>query len=306
MSLKGVFKFALLTAHVLIGMAGPLEIRSSEELVHTPAGFIPKSNVHAVPKGARVHQSATEVHIIAANGTVLHSAPYTGSNSKPVGQIQRATTSTRRDLQSGYIAYAYWNNAGASPISFFNTNWIVPPTPSSLDSQLVYWFNGLIPQALGWILQPVLQYGVSPAGGGEFYAIASWWLVGNNAYHTDVIPVSSGTFLQGQMSLTGTSTSGGEMTYDYESTFVGYPDTTISATNTTELTWAYEALEMYNAESISDLPSGNTMFSSIDISFQDGQHPPSISWNVASDSMDGITMTVLSDSATTGSLLLTY
>ncbi|KAF8879201.1 hypothetical protein CPB84DRAFT_316139 [Gymnopilus junonius] len=235
MSFKGLFKFALLATHVLTGIASPLDIRSSEELVQTPAGLVPKSNVHTVPQGARVHQSATEIQIIAANGIILHSAPFTGSNSKLVGVLQ-GPTSRRRDLQSVYIAYTDWNNVGTSPISFFGTNWVVPPTPSTWDGQLLYWWNGLVPQDLGGILQPVLQYGISPAGGGEFYAIASWWLIDNNVYHTDITQVSPGTFLQGQMTLTGTSTSGGVTTYDYKSTFVGYSGTTISATNTRELT----------------------------------------------------------------------
>ncbi|KAF8896884.1 hypothetical protein CPB84DRAFT_1781664 [Gymnopilus junonius] len=66
MSLRGIFKFAFLAAHVMGGIASPLDSRANEELVQTPAGLIPKSNVHAIPHGARVHQSPTEVQIIGA------------------------------------------------------------------------------------------------------------------------------------------------------------------------------------------------------------------------------------------------
>lgn len=274
--------------------------------MQTPAGLVPQSNVHAVPDGARVHQSPTEVQIIGSNGTVLHSVPYTGS--KTAGPLQKptSTTSSRRALQSGYIAYAYWENTGSSPISFFGTNWNVPSTPASWDGQLLYWWNGLVPGDFGGILQPVLQYGVSPAGGGEYYSIASWWLIDNNVYHTGITQVSPGTFLQGHMSLTGTSTSGGVTTYSYTSAFVGYSGTTISASTTGVLNWAYEALEIYTTQTLSDLPTGNTEFSSIDITFQNNQSPSSIPWTPISDTTDDITMTVLSTSGTNGALLITY
>ncbi|KAF8900832.1 hypothetical protein CPB84DRAFT_1747288 [Gymnopilus junonius] len=307
MSFRGFFKFALLAAHIVVGIASPLDSRASEELVQTPAGLMPKSNVHAVPDGARVHQSPTEVQIIAANGTVLHSVPYT--SSKFAGALPKPIPAgtSRRDLQSGYIAYAYWQNTASSPISFLGSNWNVPPTPASWDNQLLYWWNGLVPiDFSGGILQPVLQYGISPAGGGEYYSIASWWLTGTDVFHTGVTQVSPGTFLQGQISLTGTSTSGGVTTYSYSCTFVGYPSTTITASTTVVLNWAYEALEIYGATQISDLPTGNTEFSTIELTLQNGQHPSSLGWTPISDPTDGISMSVLSTSATNGALLISY
>ncbi|KAF8894234.1 hypothetical protein CPB84DRAFT_1848568 [Gymnopilus junonius] len=278
----------------------------NEELVQTPAGLVPKSNVFAVPQGARIQQSPTEIQIIGANGTVLHSVPYTDSKTANVLQRPTSTATSRRELQSGYIAYTYWDYTGSSPISFFGTNWIVPPTPSSWDGQLLYLWNGLVPNDFSAILQPVLQYGASPAGGGEYYSIASWWLIGDYVYYTDVTQVQPGTFLQGHINLTGTSDSGGATLYSYTSTFVGYPNSTISASTIGVLNWAYEALEIYTTESTSDLPAGNSVFSTIDITFQNGQNPSSIPWTAVSDPTDGITMTVLSTSGTIGSLLLTY
>ncbi|KAF8907840.1 hypothetical protein CPB84DRAFT_239319 [Gymnopilus junonius] len=299
MLLRCISKFALLTSLVVAGTSSPVNIRASEDLVRTPAGLVPSSNVHAVPNGARVEQSPTAVQIIAANGTVIHSVPYTNLTAgAPLPKRPSNGTNTRRDLESGWIAYTYWENTGPSPISFFGSNWVVPAIPTSWDGQLLYWFNGLEPAVENAILQPVLQYGFSPAGGGEFYALASWWLIGNDVYHTDISLVSPGTYLQGQMTLTGTSTSGGVTTYDYQSTFVGYPGTTISASTTEELAWAFETLEIYGTEFIPDLPYGNTVYSAIDIAFQNGQHPSSIPWGASSDSVDNVNMTVLSTSST--------
>ncbi|KAF8901048.1 hypothetical protein CPB84DRAFT_1847026 [Gymnopilus junonius] len=310
MSFRGFFKFALLAAQVVVGIATPLDSKASEELVQTPAGLFPKSKVHAIPDGASVHQTSTEVQIIGANSTVLFSVPYTPpTTSKFVGPLLNpaSASSNRRDLQSGYIAYAYWENTASSPISFLGSNWNVPNTPASWDDQLLYWWNGLVPiDFSGGILQPVLQYGFSPAGGGEYYAIASWWLTGTDIFHTGITQVSPGTFLQGQISLTGTSISGGVTTYSYSCTFVGFPSTTISASTTVVLSWVYEALETYGTVQISDLPTGNTIFSTIDITLQNGQRPSSLDWTPVSDTTDDITMTVLSTSSVIGALLITY
>lgn len=272
--------------------------------MQTPAGFFPKSNVHAVPEGATVHQSDTEVRVIGADGTVIQSIPFTAAKAAAVPS--NTTSLSRRDLQMGYVAFADWQNTGPSPIAFFGTNWHVPPLPSRYDGQLLYWFNGLVPGDLGGILQPVLQYGFSPAGGGQFYAIASWWLIGNDVFHTGITQVSPGTFLQGQMRLTGTSTSGGVTTYNYSSTFVGVPASTITASTTGVLSWAYEAFEIYTTPSTANLPPDNTVFSSIRINFQNGQSPTTIPWEAFSDPADGITMQVLDTTGTNGAMLLTY
>ncbi|KAF8888467.1 hypothetical protein CPB84DRAFT_1749487 [Gymnopilus junonius] len=289
-------------------IATPLKNSLASELVQTPAGVLPKSNIHAVPHGALVHQTAIGVQVIASNGTILHFVPI--PEGKPdVGLLPRLTSNTigRRNLPNGYLAQANWGNKGTSPISFFSTNWTVPPTPASWDGQLLYWFNGIEPSSGVGILQPVLQYGLSGIGGGRFYSIASWWLIGNHGYHTNPIEVSPGTSLQGLMTLTGTLTSGNVTTYNYESTFVGFPNTTISASSTEELKWAFEVLEVYNTKSVSDLPIGNTVFSGINVTFQNGQQPSSIPWTTINhDATDGITMKILSSSGSNGSLLLTY
>jgi hypothetical protein len=80
-------------------------------------------------------------------------------------------------LGSGWIAYTYWNNGTGKSITSFKTRWVVPPAPVSNDGQLIYLFNGI--QNYGYnygILQPVLQWGASPAGGGSYWAVASWYV----------------------------------------------------------------------------------------------------------------------------------
>ena len=76
-------------------------------------------------------------------------------------------------LGSGWITYGDYTEAAASVIRSMTTTWTVPPEPSREDSQLIYLFNGTQDSPVTQILQPVLQWGDSPAGGGDGWALAS-------------------------------------------------------------------------------------------------------------------------------------
>lgn len=77
---------------------------------------------------------------------------------------------------SGWIAYAFWNNATGSPITSFKTVWLVPPGPASQDNQLIYIFNGI--QNASMIYQPVLQWGNNNSFGGNYWCVACWYADG--------------------------------------------------------------------------------------------------------------------------------
>lgn len=59
----------------------------------------------------------------------------------------------------GWIVYG---SVFGSNFSTFNGIWKVPVAPSSYDYQLIYLFTGLEDSASDEIIQPVLQWGVSP------------------------------------------------------------------------------------------------------------------------------------------------
>ncbi|PPQ97525.1 hypothetical protein CVT26_006528 [Gymnopilus dilepis] len=211
MSLKKLFSCALLALHALDVIASPVD-KTAGDLMRTPAGLVPRSNVHAVPKGAQVHQTPTEIQVIGSNGIILHSVPYDKSPKATVNPLRRPTNGSfanPRALPDGYVAYAYWHNPSSSVISDFVTVWTVPPVPSNVDGQLLYWFNALIPPSDDAILQPVLQFGVSPAGGGPYYSIASWYVLQGHAYFSELVEnVAPGQELAGYMILANTMTSG--------------------------------------------------------------------------------------------------
>lgn len=278
----------------------------------TPGGLMPKANVHAVPRGGRVHHTDTEVHLIAANGTILHSAPLTKRpttiHMPPLEMSKAADAIQQRGLQSGYVAYSYWKNSGAANLNTFSTTWTVPPVPHLQDGELIYIFNALVPSSdFTAILQPVLQFGYSPAGGANFWAVASWYLVGAQTYYTPIWDVNSGDSVTGVMSLKNTTTSGGTKTYSYTSAFTGIDYSDLTITTTSLMDYCYEALEIYTATSSGDMPPGSTTMSKIAITNKDGSHPQTaLNWTTVADTNDGFKMTVMSTSGSSGSVQITY
>lgn len=278
----------------------------------TPGGLMPKANVHAVPRGGRVHHTDDEVQLIAANGTILHSAPLTKRpttiHMPPLDISAAADPIQRRNLQSGYVAYSYWKNPSAANLNTFSTTWTVPPVPRQQDGELIYLFNALVPSSdFTAILQPVLQFGVSPAGGANFWAVASWYLVGAQTYYTPIWDVDSGQSVTGVMSLKNTTTNGTQKTYSYTSQFTGIDYSVMTITTTNLMDYCYEALEIYTATSSQDMPQGSTTMSKIIITNKDGSHPQTaLNWTTVADTNEGFKMTVMSNSGSNGAVQISY
>jgi hypothetical protein len=53
-----------------------------------------------------------------------------------------------------------------------------------------------------FIIQPVLQWGPSAAGGGAYWAIASWYVGGSGAVYSALQTVAPGDSIFGNMTLT--------------------------------------------------------------------------------------------------------
>ncbi|KAJ7642224.1 hypothetical protein FB45DRAFT_1054497 [Roridomyces roridus] len=215
--------------------------------------------------GSLLHDpEAHETHIIASNGTKLFSA---SSNSTKVPQ------------QSGWITYASWLNTNSAPISSFTTTWTVPPAPKTFNGQTVFLFNSIEPSSGNAILQPVLQYGPSAAGGGQYWSVASWYV----APLGRTLPLS----------------------YSYVSQFTNVPGTALSIVGINQLTWATETLESYSVTTESDYPAGTTVFSGINLSLSGGK-AQNVRWGVANDVQDGLTTTVNTDGARGAQITVKY
>ena len=197
---------------------------------------------------------------------------------------------------SGWITYASWSNGTGTPVSRFATSWVVPPVPATSSGQTVFLFNGI--QNSTMIYQPVLQWGPSAAGGGDYWAIASWYADGQGgvAFYSALTQVNPGDVLTGVMTLTGSDTNG----YSYDCVFAGIADSDLVITDVEELTWCIQTLEAYSITAPSDYPATNKTALSA-ISLATGATYPSVQWAVTNSVTDCGQHTLLFDLDSTGS-----
>jgi hypothetical protein len=263
------------------------------DTVLTPGGFRPRSLVHKVEEGEALQ---------AADGRVgkLDLARNTLMAMEEISVAPEELPA----LGSGWITYAYWNNGTGNTITSFGTTWTVPPPPTTQEGQTIFLFNGIQNYGENYgILQPVLQWGPSAAGGGSYWAIASWYVTsGGQAFHTNLIEIGAGSNLTGVMTLTGRS--GG--LFNYMSEFQGIGGTSLPVQGIAELLWCNETLEAYSVNQCSDYPATNmTALTAIDL--QTGSVTPGLNWTPVNTVQDcGQHTVVVSNSATNGEVDIYY
>jgi len=126
----------------------------------------------------------------------------------------------------------------------------VPPNPPQDEGQTLFFWDGIEPDDNSAVLQPVLQYGVSAAGGGSYWAIASWYVSTTTVYYTKVYEVAVGETILGNLTFnannswttTGTIKSTGKAA-----------KFTMKPPKTSDYTWGYTVLEAYNVDDCSNV-----------------------------------------------------
>ncbi|KAJ6451202.1 hypothetical protein C8R45DRAFT_1042445 [Mycena sanguinolenta] len=279
-------------AALIIGLLAPFTLAApTVETVLTPGGHRAGSKIYEIPAGASLAHVDDHVHILAADGTVLNKVQVTPTTVK----------SAVSPLETGWITYASWLNTGTSPISSFTTTWTVPAVPQTNHDQTVFLFNSIEPDSGDAILQPVLQFGPSAAGGGAFWSLATWYLVGDSTFHTTLVRTSAGATLDGIITLTSSSGSN----FNYVSSFTNVAGTSLTVSNAAELVWATETLEAYGLVAKTDYPAGSTVFSDINLKLASGA-VPTVSWSHVNDATDGLSTTINTSGATNALITITY
>ncbi|KAJ6532640.1 hypothetical protein B0H19DRAFT_1188067 [Mycena capillaripes] len=284
---------ASIATALLAGFLAPFTLAApTVEKVLTPGGFRANTNIHEIPAGGSLAHVGAEIHVLAANGTVMKKVTAGGPT-----KVKSAVS----PLETGWVTYASWLNTGSSPISSFTTTWKVPPVPATNRGQTVFLFNSIEPSAGNAILQPVLQFGPSAAGGGSFWAVATWYLDDSNTFFTTPVRTSAGATLNGIITLTSSSGS----SFNYNSQFTNVAGTSLSISGAAQLTWATETLEAYGVAQISDYPAGSTVFSGINLKLSSGA-TPSVSWAHQNDAADGLSTSINTNGATNAQITINY
>ncbi len=262
-------------------------------LVLTPGGYRPRALVHRVGPREALHAADGRMRLLNLETGTATELPQVTVRPEEVPA-----------LGSGWITDAYWTNATGRPVTSFRTTWQVPPAPATQGGQTIFLFNGIVNTGTNYgILQPVLQWGSSAAGGGPYWTVASWYVtVDGHAFHTSLVRVNPGDTLVGVMTLTGQS--GSQFSYNCE--FAGVGGTGLPVQNIAELVWLNETLEAYSLNQCSDYPATNrTAFRAINI--QTGAGAPAVTWTPENRVTDcGQHAVVVSNSPTEGEVDLYY
>ena len=115
------------------------------------------------------------------------------------GGTAPSLTPTINDWVENAGAYAFTNSWGFSWFNEIQATLTVPPPPSSPSSPLndFLWF-GFQDAAGTAVLQPVVQYGTSDAGGGNGWFVGIWYISASGAEsHTSLVKVSAGNVITG-------------------------------------------------------------------------------------------------------------
>jgi hypothetical protein len=273
--------------------AAPGARPAAADLVLTPGGYRPRSLVHQVGPRHALYAAGRRMLVVNLATDVMVDVPMAAVGP---GHIPA--------LGSGWIAYAYWNNGTGTPVSSLRTTWQVPPAPATEAKQTVFLFNGIQNYGANYgILQPVLQWGPSAAGGGSYWSVASWYVTSSGqAFHTPLVRVNPGDTLVGVLTLTNQSGT----SFNYDCAFQGIAGTALPLQNIAELVWCTETLEAYQINQCSDYPD-TAMTALRAISIQTGNSLPPLTWTPVNRVTDcGQKAVVVSNSPSHGEVDISY
>jgi len=213
--------------------------------VPVPSGrLIPFDCIHEVPSSSRARQ--------LKDGTILVEHPSIGTKIIPECSTWKHKSS-KNLTDNGWIA---WGIVTGNNFQDFYGWFQVPPSPIE-QNQLIYLFIGLENSAYSEIIQPVLQWGQSPAGGGSYWSIASWWVTSSGqGLFSSLVPVNVGDNI-----IVSLSNLGGGSWSIVSLDLTNSKSSILNVENVSTQTVAVVSLEGYNIESCSGYPSsGSTTF----------------------------------------------
>lgn len=266
---------------------------SVNDFVKTPFGLANNRNVHYVDSNHRLIVDGKNINLAhKVSGKVSKVLPSntnnrifkTRENKFPESDGDSKIKEVKQDY--GWITYAYCESVYGltNPYSDFSASWKVPSPPLRYSNQLIYLFISMDGVSFNdndtviHIIQPVLQWGKSPAGGGDYWSICNWHVTNTLQYfHDSLIRVDPGTILKGTIKLI--SENGGR--YAYKSSFEGF-ETSLEVSNLPELNTPSIVLEAYNINSCDEYPDDEKLrVNSINIMAGDAY--PKLIWHTSGD-----------------------
>ena len=174
------------------------------DAVLTPWGYVPASHVNHVDNGSVVKAAPEGDYVYSSEGKLIDFMPkeaetqswqhrveiYTSESAAPEVIIPQA---------GGWIEWANTNTQGN--LAAAAAEWQVPGEPIVAGPQTMFLFNGIEDPAGTWIIQPVLQWGLSAAGGDpDDWTGAAWAVDGSLFWYGSVINCNVGDNIAGYIS----------------------------------------------------------------------------------------------------------
>lgn len=265
----------------------------SGDYVNTPMGRFHKSCVHQVPNGAVIDANQN----VFLNGALIahfdgcaYPAERTSAAHPKISHSPADSSGAPPPETDGWVEYSSadvpYNAQGVDWLADFIMHWNVPAAPSSYVGQTIYLFNSMESTSSPAIIQPVLQYGPSPAGGGNYWSVASWYVSSvNDVMVTALTPVQEGAYLRGEIApSSGSCDSSGECFWGI-TMFLN--DSTVLSNLQTWLSERYDTiqkavLEVYSVTDCSQYPASSAVFRNFYAAQDPGFIPKSygdFSWN---------------------------
>ena len=232
------------------------------EYVITPYGYFHPSCVRHVSEGETVLADGRIQHTdgsVDATTPICYFPPYSALGA-PVtlgGAYGRGST----PVTNGWVEDISVTTGTA--YGKITASWKTPPAPTTNDGQTLFFFPGFedIDDVIS-IVQPVLQWGPSGAGGGAYWAAASWnCCISGIADYSTLIAVNAGDTMLGSISSTCAAGSTSCATWNILS-----EDKTTSAKTSLSKTpsdgqvwnWAFGGvMEVYNVVQCADYPANS-------------------------------------------------
>jgi len=242
---------------------------AADDYVLVPGARVHKSCVIELPDGAG---AAAESAIVYADGhrkSVAHCAFQSISTRAGAAHTSgMAAGAGEVPAISGWIEEAYWQTE--STVGAVAANWTVPDAPSHNGGQTIFIFPSLqhtYSNSL-MIIQPVLQWGSSGAGGGAWWGAASWvGPINGNFYHGPLLAAAPHESIRGVMS--GSSCSSGSCATWSTNTYNKSRGTrsNVMYHNNPYGFWYISGgvLEAYNVNYCSDMPASYTALTNVHV-----------------------------------------
>jgi hypothetical protein len=158
----------------------------------TPGGYTHRSCVHRISSSSFFSADS----LVPCDFPMIPFRQEQGKKSST--SSSSSSSSTIKNVTHGSAWKTWAQSAPGGSVTSLSSEWTVPGEPGNSAGQTLFFWNGIEPEDTSAVLQPVLQWGSSAAGGGNYWAYSSWYVSANHGSHfSELISVQEGDVVTG-------------------------------------------------------------------------------------------------------------